>query len=142
MEVTAKNSTTRILLVEDHRDSRDAMAKLLRFSGYQVSTAGSVAEAIRAADGQGIDLVVCDLTLPDGNGSQLMRELRARGPMPAIAVTGHTDGSGGDGSDPVEFRDRLLKPVDLPLLLNAIENATRPPDSSFPPDPDRLPGRG
>jgi DNA-binding response OmpR family regulator len=125
MQTKEIRSLPRILVVEDHRDTRDAMAKLLRFSGYGVCTAGCVAEALRAAERESIDLVVCDLTLPDGNGSELVRELRQRRPVPAIAVTGHTEDSEFPADAQANFCERLTKPVQLPILLAAIENATR-----------------
>ena len=117
-------ATPRILVVEDHRDSRDAMAKLLRFSGYGVSTASCVAEALRAAEREPIDLVVCDLSLPDGNGAQLIRQICQRRPVPAIAVTGHSE-TDSPAPDVTGFCQRLTKPVQLPILLAAIESATR-----------------
>jgi DNA-binding response OmpR family regulator len=119
------HGTPRILVVEDHRDSRDALAKLLRFSGYCVSTASCVAEALRTAELESIDLVVCDLTLPDGNGCELVRELRQHRPVAAIAVTGHAPGSQSSDPRPSDFCERLTKPVQLSVLLAAIENATR-----------------
>ena len=120
------NAPPRILVVEDHRDSRDALAKLLRFSGYGVSTASCIAEALRAAELESIDLVVCDLALPDGDGSELIRELRQRRPVAAIAVTGQSPPDPeASGAAPSDFCERLTKPVQLPILLAAIENATR-----------------
>jgi CheY-like chemotaxis protein len=141
MEVSS-DKMPRILVVEDHQDSRDAMAKLLRFSGYRVSTAGSVAEALRAAEGDGIDLLVCDLTLPDGSGWELKRELCSRHPIPAIAVTGHSAGAELHEAERAGFRDRLLKPIDLPLLLSAIENATGAPALPMSADPGPPPPAG
>jgi DNA-binding response OmpR family regulator len=125
MDQDGSNRAVRILVVEDHRDSRDAMAKLLRYSGYGVSTASCVAEALRAAELDSIDLIICDLTLPDGDGSDLVRELCQRHHVPAIAVTGHTADS--ESAQPAHsgFCERLTKPVQLPILLAAIENATR-----------------
>lgn len=102
------------------------MAKLLRFSGYNVSTASCVAEALRTAEAESIDLVVCDLSLPDGNGAQLVRQLCQRRPVPAIAVSGHTPAEESPSIAETGFCERLTKPVQLPILLAAIENATRP----------------
>jgi len=137
MEQGQFKSFPRILVVEDHRDSREAMAKLLRFSGYGVCTAGCVAEALRAAERETIDLVVCDLTLPDGNGSELIRELSQRRPVAAIAVTGHTDEANFPANAQAGFCERLTKPVQLPILLAAIKNATRSHRHPEGPRPER-----
>ena len=68
----------RILLVEDHADTCRAVRRLLELSGCEVASAHSLGQA-RAICGPGpcgFDLLVCDLQLPDGDGRELMRELR------------------------------------------------------------------
>ncbi|MDP9122531.1 MAG: ATP-binding protein, partial [Acidobacteriota bacterium] len=74
-----------ILLVEDHADTAQAMADLLGGLGYQVTVAGSVADALAmgVAHSSGgarsdFDLVVSDLGLPDGSGLTVMRVLSSR----------------------------------------------------------------
>ena|SRR5581483_8668215 len=119
-----QSTPLRILLVEDHPDTLNAMAKLLRFSGYQVSTAGSLSEAVALADGGKPDLLVCDLTLPDGQGADVMREVCHRRQIPGIAVTGHCDGPELHAAEQAGFALRLIKPVELTVLLAAIENVT------------------
>lgn len=124
MEGSSLNPAPHILVVEDHCDTRNAMAKLLRFNGYQVSTAATMGEAVHAADGNNLDLVVCDLSLPDGSGVDVVREVNRRRPVPAIAVTGHSDGTGPQDADTAGFVLRLTKPVELSVLLAAIEDVT------------------
>src|SRR5262245_27085875 len=78
-----------ILLVEDHADSAAALAKLLRSLGHQVQTAPSCADARRLFElNAGIDVLLLDVGLPDGDGCDLLRELTAIRPVPAIAITG------------------------------------------------------
>jgi DNA-binding response OmpR family regulator len=75
----------RVLLVEDDVRVAAAVATGLRKRGYDVDCAGSIAEALEAAPA---DLVLLDLGLPDGDGMDLCRTLRARQPeVGIIAVT-------------------------------------------------------
>jgi DNA-binding response OmpR family regulator len=75
----------RVLLVEDDVRVAAAVASGLRKRGYEVDCAGSIAEALEAAPA---DLVLLDLGLPDGDGMDLCRMLRARQPeVGIIAVT-------------------------------------------------------
>jgi DNA-binding response OmpR family regulator len=75
----------RVLLVEDDVRVAAAVASGLRKRGYDVDCAGSIAEALDAAPA---DLVLLDLGLPDGDGMDLCRALRARQPeVGIIAVT-------------------------------------------------------
>jgi DNA-binding response OmpR family regulator len=75
----------RVLLVEDDVRVAAAVASGLRKRGYDVDCAGSIAEALEAAP---VDIVLLDLGLPDGDGMDLCRMLRARQPeVGIIAVT-------------------------------------------------------
>ena len=67
----------RVLLVEDDVRVAAAVASGLRKRGYEVDCAGSIAEALEAAP---VDIVLLDLGLPDGDGMDLCRMLRARQP--------------------------------------------------------------
>jgi two-component system CheB/CheR fusion protein len=122
----SKIQDLRILLVEDHADTAEAMADLLSFMGHRITTAGSVSEAlskVRAADG--FDLVISDLGLPDGSGLDLMRELSTRHGLHGIALSGY--GMEEDVRQSLEagFRRHLTKPVSLPLLEAALREAAR-----------------
>ena len=75
----------RVLLVEDDVRVAAAVASGLRKRGYEVDCAGSIAEALEAAP---VDIVLLDLGLPDGDGMDLCRVLRARqSEVGIIAVT-------------------------------------------------------
>ncbi len=120
-----------ILLVEDHPDTAEAMAELLRLDGHRVTVATSVAAARAAADaaladGGGLDLVISDLGLPDGTGHELMRGLAGRG-LAAIALSGFGAAEDRDASRDAGFRLHLTKPVDLKTLRQAIRSLSIPP---------------
>ncbi len=78
----------RILLVEDHASFRQTLAFVFdRESEFEVvAQAGSLAEARQVIDGLEVDLGVMDLSLPDGEGVELIKDLRATNPQFAALV--------------------------------------------------------
>lgn len=78
----------RLLLVEDDADLREAVARNLARSGFTVDTAATLAEAVASVEVQSYDAIVLDLSLPDGDGLELIRRLRAkRDPTPILVLT-------------------------------------------------------
>ena len=142
-------SPARVLLVEDHDDSLRLLAKLLGLNGYGVETARSAGEAVQVAAAAPIDLVICDLMLPDGCGFELLEELRglvASGrpdaphdhtPRPAlrgIAVSGMADPATVNRCAAAGFARHLRKPVEMDELLDAVRallNAGPPGGGNF-----------
>jgi len=80
-------TTQRILIVDDHADTLAMLARLLSGLGHQVTAAASCAGA-RAAAGDGFDLLLCDVGLPDGDGAALMGEVKQRWGCRTVALTG------------------------------------------------------
>src|SRR3954451_3097570 len=117
----------RILLVEDHADTAEAMADLLREMGHEVTVAGSVAGGLAAAEGQAgrLDLVLSDLGLPDGTGLDLMAELHDRYGVKGIALSGYGMEEDVRKSLEAGFDRHLTKPVNLQALQTAIQDAAR-----------------
>ena len=78
----------RVMLVEDHADFRGVMASLVdRQPGLEVvAQAGSLVEARRQAASVGCDVAVLDLGLPDGNGADLIAQLREVCPGSAVLI--------------------------------------------------------
>jgi two-component system CheB/CheR fusion protein len=115
----------RILLIEDHPDTADALADLLEMMGHRVTVAGSIAQALdeaARADGA-LDLVVSDLGLPDGSGHDLMRELAGRYGLRGIALSGYGMEEDIRQSHEAGFGRHLTKPVTLAALELAIAEA-------------------
>jgi CheY-like chemotaxis protein len=115
-----------ILLVEDHSDTAEAMAELLRAMGHRITVAGSVAAGLAAADQAGrIDLVVSDLGLPDGTGLELMQELNTRYGVRGIALSGYGMEEDVRRSLDAGFERHLTKPVNMQALHTAIRETLR-----------------
>ena len=66
----------KILVIEDNRDSRDILAKLLRMSGYDVISAGDGEAGLAAALKQGPDLIITDIHMPNMNGIEFVQRVR------------------------------------------------------------------
>jgi CheY-like chemotaxis protein/nitrogen-specific signal transduction histidine kinase len=114
----------RVLLVEDHADTARTLSRLLGRAGYTVIMASDVAGAAAAAEREPIDLLISDLGLPDGNGHEVIRRVRAHRIVPAIAMSGYGMEEDLRRSRGAGFTEHLVKPVDVSLLLAAIRRVT------------------
>lgn len=114
----------RVLVIEDHADSADAMQIVLERRGYEVRLARSLAEGRRLAR-EPFDVLVSDLQLPDGSGLDLMRELAAAGPVKGIAMSGFGAASDVQRSRAAGFQHHLVKPVEIQSVIDAIESFPR-----------------
>lgn len=104
----------RVFLAEDHAAFRKALAFMLeREPGYRVTAqAGTVADA-RAAD-DGFDVAVVDLLLPDGDGTEVIRDLRGANPdarILSLSVARNPDRALEAGADEVLGKDVSLTSV-------------------------------
>ena len=114
----------RILIVEDSTLVTDAFEIVFDDAGYDVSSARTVSEAIDAARKQPVDLMLLDLSLPDGNGLEVLAALRERGPLPraTLAMTGRDDAESRRSCLESGCADVLVKPVPIRELLRRIEH--------------------
>jgi PAS domain S-box-containing protein len=129
-EGQSAGSNPHLLLIEDHADTAEAMAELLRDLGYRITLAGSVSAGLAAAeqaqaslDGSRIDLVVSDLGLPDGSGLDLMRALASRYGLRGIALSGYGMDEDIQKSREAGFQKHVTKPVSLQALQSALQDA-------------------
>src|SRR5688572_21594273 len=110
-----------VLLVEDDRDTREMYCEYLMYSGLDVTQARSGRQALQRARAHRPDVVVTDLAMPEMDGRELSRRLRADGAMsdvPIIAVSGQVlPGELIAGADVV-----LEKPCAPDRLLHVIED--------------------
>ncbi|HVY71766.1 MAG TPA: response regulator [Verrucomicrobiae bacterium] len=119
-----KTDARRILLVEDHPPTRKALIRLLSNRGYEVMAAENIGQARQQAAASGFDVVLSDLSLPDGTGHELMIELRQLQPAClAIALSGYGMDSDIQHSLSSGFDLHLTKPVDVEALEEALRHA-------------------
>ncbi len=122
-DLPAKANGIRVLLVEDHEPTRTALTQLLMRRSYKVISAGSIAEARILASAQNLHLVISDIGLPDGNGYELMAELKKDGAVKGIALTGYGMEQDVARSRAAGFVAHLTKPVGIRSLEAALNTA-------------------
>src|SRR5258705_10268255 len=88
-----RSSKAHVLIVEDNELVTGALRILFEETGRRVTVAHSIAEAIEAGESDPPDLLLLDLTLPDGDGLEVARSLAKRGVQPkaTVALTGRDD---------------------------------------------------
>jgi len=115
--------TMRILLVEDHEDTKRSLTNLLRRRGYHVQSAGDLQSALDLSAKEEFDVLISDLGLPDGSGIDLMRVLNSQRPVFGIALTGFGMEDDIRKSYEVGFKHHLVKPIDLNKLDSLIQES-------------------
>jgi DNA-binding response OmpR family regulator len=110
----------RVLLVDDHADTAELLRMLLVRRGFEVTTARSVATALVAAESTPIDVLVSDIGLSDGTGCDLLRQIRAVRPLPAIALSGRDREADVQSARDAGFDEYLGKPVGIVQLVEAL----------------------
>lgn len=119
---TAPEPPLRLLLVEDHKATREVLGRLLEKAGHHVFAARTVAEARAAAGREHFDAVISDLGLPDGTGVELMAHLRDRYGMRGIALSGYGMDEDLRRSSEAGFALHLVKPIDAEELRRALRS--------------------
>lgn len=113
----------RILFVEDNESTAKAMKVMLELKGYTVELAATVADALVKLGSLEFDVLISDLTLPDGTGHEILE--RSHSNIPAIALSGHVDEDTREDALRRGFRQYVTKPFRTPDLIAAIEVAVR-----------------
>jgi PAS domain S-box-containing protein len=111
----------RILLVEDHKDTRRTLSRLLTHFGHNVITAENVETAIDTMASDKIDVVLCDIGLPDGSGYEVASQARAQGHLKAIALTGFGTEKDVHRSKEAGFDYHLVKPISFQELQSVLD---------------------
>ena len=106
----------RVLVVENHADTREFLASMLEGLGHTVIVAESMDDALRAAARSGCDVLISDIGLPDGDGWELLNRLNLPRPMYAIAMSGYGTVSDRNRSKAAGYRHHLVKPMELEQL--------------------------
>jgi PAS domain S-box-containing protein len=111
--------TRRVLLIEDNADAAEMLRSLLELRGHEVRTVSSGPEALALLRQHAIDLVLCDIGLPDMSGYDIARSIRANQALrelPLVALTGYGQLADQRRAEQSGFDEHLTKPVDLAAI--------------------------
>lgn len=121
-DLRCRNERRRVLVVEDDEDGREMVRLLLKTAGHTVRVVDTGQGAVETAVHFQPDVVLVDIGLPDRNGYEVVRDLRAKfGPIRLIAVTGYGQPQDWQRVQEGGFDAHLLKPVDLDELRRIVE---------------------
>jgi len=111
----------RLLVVDDEATILELLSGSLRLAGFEVTTAATGAEAVRAAESNQPDLVLLDVMMPDDDGFEVLRRLRSGGAeVPVIFVTARDEVPDRVRGFAVGGDDYVIKPFSLEELLGRI----------------------
>jgi two-component system response regulator PilR (NtrC family) len=114
----------RLLIVDDEGSILDFLSLLFQQEGYEADTARTVEEARRALGGKTYDLVLCDVMMPDGNGLDLLREIKSGEADPAvIMMTAYTSTKSAIEAMKLGAADYISKPFDVEELKIVAQKA-------------------
>jgi len=120
----------KVLLVEDDRELRHTLRDALTLEGYDVVASGSAADASAVlkhsmSTDAPIDLLVLDLGLPDGDGGNVLRQVRAQYALPIVIVSARHDDANKVNLLDAGADDYLVKPFSVSELLARMRVALR-----------------
>jgi CheY-like chemotaxis protein len=113
----------RLLIVENHAATRNLLEAIFQGEGWDIATAGTVAEGLAGLDPVPAGLIL-DMDLPDGGGETVLQRVRDDGLPTRVAVcTGMCDPAHRARVEQLSPDAYLLKPIDLDDLFRALEPA-------------------
>ena len=122
MAAESRPGPVRFLLVDDHADTLESLRSLLAREGHEVRTAATISQALEIAETYEFEILISDIALPDGQGTELLARLKsARNPPLGIALSGFGMEDDRKRSKRAGFAEHLTKPVDFAVLQRAIK---------------------
>ena len=122
----APEVTLRALVVDDDSDFRNGLAEAVKLEGFATSTAENLAEARRHLAESPPHVVLVDLSLPDGSGLDLLKEIEPNGGSPEVVlVTGQATVNTAVEALRLGATDYLTKPVDFTRVKSILANLAR-----------------
>ncbi len=123
-----------VLLVEDDDDSRKLLGTMLKRYGAKVTSTKSAAEALKVFNDDTPDVMISDIGMPDVDGYELMRKLRALpvdkgGTVPAIALTGYASRKDRERALGAGYHKHMAKPVEQAEMIAAIASLVGRPQT-------------
>jgi DNA-binding NtrC family response regulator len=116
-----------VLIVDDDSGVRDGLARAVSGGGHRALTAASLAQAREVLGAEELDCVLLDIRLKDGDGLDLLREMRSgrHRETPVIMATAFGDSERTIAAMKGGAFEYVTKPFDLPALLGAVERAVK-----------------
>ena len=114
----------KILIVEDNEENRDSLSRRLQRRGFAVIIAEDGKAGVAMAQSEKPDLILMDMNMPELDGWEATRQLKAAAAtkdLPVIALTAHAMSGDRDRALEVGCADYHTKPVEFPKLLAQIE---------------------
>ena len=129
--VAAELAGLKVLVVDDQSDARDLIKRVLEDCAAEVITAGTVDEALVLVEAQKPDVLISDIGMPDADGFELLRRVRALGPdrggkVPAIALTAFARSEDRTRALRAGFLVHVSKPVDPSELVATVASVAGP----------------
>lgn len=115
----------RALIVEDDHNALDALAELVRDDGFEVACASNLAAARSALAAQVPDILLVDIFLPDGRGTDLIGEIDDGQAVQCVVITGHASVDSAVETLRLGAVDYLTKPIDVRRLRTVLTNVRR-----------------
>src|SRR5215467_10536643 len=120
----------KVLIIDDEEKLRNLLTRIIKLEGYDVSEAGDLRSALKILHREEIDVVLCDVKLPDGNGVDFVKEVKKNNPLiEIILLTAY--GNVPDGVQAIKNGafDYILKGNDndkiIPLLSQAVNKVNQ-----------------
>ena len=114
----------KILIVEDNEENRDALSRRLQRRGFEVVMAFDGKLGVAAAKTEMPDIILMDMNMPELDGWEATKQVKAdpaTAHIPVIALTAHAMAGDRDRAIAAGCVDYHTKPVELPKLLEQIE---------------------
>lgn len=128
----------KVMLVDDDAEIRLSFTTALRHRGHTVMTASDVSSALVLPAGWRPDVAIIDVMLPDGNGFDLCRTIRARWGFPTVMLTARDDDVDVVGGLEAGADDYIAKPVSVPVLEARLRAVLRRDTHAAPQEGDLL----
>ena len=115
----------RILIVDDHHDTRELVETVLKMAGATVDSAESVTQALEKLEAARPDVLLSDIAMPDADGYTLIQEVRRRDSesgqhLQAAALTAYAGGVDRERALAAGFDLHLAKPISHEVLVTAV----------------------
>jgi PAS domain S-box-containing protein len=128
---TVSLESVTVLVIDDEADARDLLKRLLESAGAAVHLAGSAADGLAQLLAKPVDVLICDIGMPDGDGFSLIRRIRAlddshKSEVAAVALTAYARIEDRTEAIRSGFQNHLPKPVEPAELLAVVRSLANP----------------